>query len=119
MIESFRIGFFRIGLTALLAAALAAPPAAAEGGGWDWPVAGEVITAYKNGNDPYAAGQHRGIAIAAAVGTPVRSSVAGSVAYAGRLPDGGITATVKSNEGRYLVSYLHMNDLAVKRGESI
>ena len=51
----------------LIAAALAAPaPASAA---WVWPVSGEVITPYRNGTDPYATGQHRGIDIAAPVGT--------------------------------------------------
>ena len=50
-----------------LGAVLAAPAQAA----WIWPVRGEVITPYRNGSDPYAAGQHRGIDIAAAVGTQV------------------------------------------------
>src|SRR5437764_4537449 len=34
--------------------------AAAAAGGWTWPVRGPVITPYRNGDDPYAAGQHRG-----------------------------------------------------------
>ena len=47
-------------------------PAATGAGGWTWPVRGEVITAYSNDNSrPYAGGMHRGVDIAAAVGTPV------------------------------------------------
>ena len=45
--------------------------------GWTWPVDGEVITPYRNGSDPYAPGQHRGIDIAAPVGTAVRAAAAG------------------------------------------
>jgi hypothetical protein len=110
----------QIALAVMAIACLPVFPSASSGAdGWPWPVSGEVITAYKNGNDPYAAGQHRGIDIASPVGTKVRSSVGGSVSYAGRLPDGGITVTVRSGDGQYLVSYLHLSELAVKRGESI
>ncbi|MBJ7355629.1 MAG: hypothetical protein JHC98_12460, partial [Thermoleophilaceae bacterium] len=34
-------------------------------GAWPWPLLGEVITPYRNGSDRYAAGQHRGLDIAA------------------------------------------------------
>ena len=40
-----------------LAAFLVSAPAAHAD--WVWPVRGEVITPYRNGDDPYAAGQHR------------------------------------------------------------
>ena len=46
------------------------PPPRPRRADWVWPVRGEVITPYRNGDDPYAAGQHRGIDIAAALGTP-------------------------------------------------
>ena len=74
-------------------------------GAWPWPVLGEVITPYKNGSDRYAAGQHRGLDIAAPVGTQVRAIVDGRVsASPGALPDGGVTVTVRSSDGAYLVS---------------
>src|SRR3954470_15495817 len=46
---------------------------------WVWPVSGEVITPYRNGTDPYANGQHRGIDIAAPFGTPVVAAAGGDV----------------------------------------
>ena len=49
-----------------MAAALATP-AAAEAQTWTWPVEVEVITPYRYGGDPFEAGQHRGIDIAAPV----------------------------------------------------
>ena len=52
-------------------------------GGWEWPVSGEVITSYRNGTDPYASGQHRGIDIAAPVGAAVRAAAGGEVRFAG------------------------------------
>lgn len=105
-------------MTVLIAASCLPGPAAAAGA-WSWPVSGTVITTYKNGSDPYAVGQHRGIDIAAEVGATVHSTVGGAVTYAGNLPDGGTTATVRSDDGKYLVSYLHLSQLAVKRGGSV
>ncbi|MBI5311336.1 MAG: M23 family metallopeptidase [Actinobacteria bacterium] len=102
-------------LTAACIVVLApAPPAQAAG--WSWPVNGEVLTPYRNGSNPYAAGQHRGIDIAAPVGTPVRAAAAGTVDFAGRLPDGGNCVTVATADGRYQISYLHLSSIAVKRG---
>ncbi len=75
-------------LVAVLLAALAFPAAAA---GWAWPVDGRVVTPYRNGDDPYAGGQHRGIDIAAAAGTPVRAAAAGTVTFAGVAGSSGLT----------------------------
>ena len=47
--------------------ALPAQSAGAQSG-WRWPVAGELLTAYSYGSDPYAPGQHRGIDVAAGCG---------------------------------------------------
>jgi hypothetical protein len=95
--------------------------AAATGGtgAWPWPLLGEVITPYRNGSDPYAAGQHRGLDIAAPVGTPVLAIVDGRVSYSGRLPDGGETVTVRSADGQWLVSDLHLSSRSVARGDSV
>ena len=58
-------------LVALSLAACATPAPAHAAGNWTWPVRGDVITTYRNGSDPYAGGQHRGIDIAAPVGRAV------------------------------------------------
>ncbi|MBK5230873.1 MAG: hypothetical protein JJE27_06855, partial [Thermoleophilia bacterium] len=42
---------------AVLPTAVAAPAGAHAAGDWRWPVAGEILTPYRNGDDPYAAGQ--------------------------------------------------------------
>jgi hypothetical protein len=97
-----------------LAAALAGPAQAA----WLWPVSGEVITPYRNGSDPYAGGQHRGIDIAAAVGTPVVASAAGEVRFAGTAGSSGLTVSVRTGDG-FDTSYLHLSSLAVRAGEHV
>src|SRR2546428_13111632 len=60
-------------------------PATARAGapGWRWPVSGAVITGYRNGDDPYAGGQHRGIDIPAAVRPPPGAPVGGTAHHAG------------------------------------
>jgi len=97
-----------------LAAALAGPAQAA----WLWPVSGEVITPYRNGSDPYAGGQHRGIDIAAAVGTPVVAAAAGEVRFAGTAGSSGLTVSVRTGDG-FDTSYLHLSSLAVLAGEHL
>jgi hypothetical protein len=103
---------------AVLPTAVAAPGAHAAGD-WRWPVAGEILTPYRNVDDPYAAGQHRGIDIAAPVGAAVEAATGGSVTFAGRLPDAGNCVTVLGGGGQYLVSYLHLSAISVKRGASV
>lgn len=96
------------------------PAAAASGSGaWPWPLLGEVITPYRNGSDPYAAGQHRGLDIAAPAGSPVLAIVGGRVSFSGRLPDGGETVTIVSSDGSWLVSSLHLSRRSVTRGDPV
>lgn len=102
------------------ATASAAPTHGAGGiGSWPWPVVGEVVGEYRNGSDPYAAGQHRGVDIAAPAGTPARAVVAGMVSFSGKLPDGGQTVTIRSADGQYLVSYLHLSRRVASRGSHV
>lgn len=124
-----RTGFGAAGSLAIaiaIALILFAPPAASPAataesgsGAWPWPLLGEVITPYKNGSDRYAAGQHRGLDIAAPAGTPVLAITSGRVSFAGRLPDGGNTVTVRSADGQWLVSNLHLAEREVRVGERV
>src|SRR5687768_9858596 len=84
----------RVLLPALLTWLLMAPPAWAD---WIWPVRGEVVTTYRNGADPYAAGQHRGIDIAADPGEPVVAAVGGVVRFAGTAGSSGLTVAVRTD----------------------
>lgn len=108
----------RVGVLLATAAAVA-PAASASGatGQWVWPVKGSVITHYANDNSrPYAGGMHRGIDIAAAVGTDVVAAHAGRVTFAGPLGSSGLTVAIESADG-YAASYLHLSGVAVRRGE--
>lgn len=113
--------FRRIALLMFLAAfAAVVPPSAVAGAAaLHWPVEGEVITPYRNGSDPYAGGMHRGIDIAAAAGSRVGAATAGTVTFAGRLGDGALDVTVRSADGRYLVSHMHLGSVAVRRGSRV
>ncbi len=100
----------------LLLSLVSASPARAE---WAWPVRGEIITSYRNGDDPYAAGQHRGIDVAAAVGTPVVAAAAGEVRFAGVVGSSGLTVSVRTADGRFDSSYLHLSSASVRVGEQV
>ncbi|MBN1528825.1 MAG: peptidoglycan DD-metalloendopeptidase family protein [Thermoleophilaceae bacterium] len=100
----------------LVALAAAPPPALAA---WTWPLRGEVITAYRNGDDPYAAGQHRGVDIAGAAGSRVVAAAAGVVRFAGTAGSSGLTVGVRTADGAYDLSYLHLGSLAVRRGAQV
>jgi len=97
-------------------------PATARGapGEWAWPLRGAVITQYVNDDArPYAGGMHRGIDIAAAVGTEVLAARGGEVTYAGALGSAGITVAIRSDGGEYLTSYLHLERATVERGARV
>jgi hypothetical protein len=85
---------------------------------WVWPVTGDVITPYRNGTDPYASGQHRGIDIAAASGAPVVAAAAGEVRFAGTAGSSGLTVSIRTGDG-YDTSYLHLSALAVRAGARV
>ena len=103
-------------LIALLAAFFALTPAA--DAAWVWPVSGEVITPYRNGTDPYATGQHRGIDIGAPVGTPVAAATSGEVRFAGTAGSSGLTISIRTGDG-YDTSYLHLSSIAVRAGAHV
>jgi Peptidase family M23 len=102
--------------TALFASLLLAPPAWA---GWVWPLRGEVITPYRNGSDPYASGQHRGIDIAGPAGATVVAAAGGEVRFSGIAGSSGLTVSVRTGDGRYDTSYLHLSSTAVREGDRV
>src|SRR6476469_1021208 len=102
-------------LLAFLLLALVAAPAA---GAWSWPVGGAVLRPFVLGDDPYAGGQHRGIDVAAAPGESVSAPAAGDVSFAGTVPTGGRTVTIRTADG-YAVTLLHLGSIAVAAGEGV
>lgn len=119
----------RFGVAALLMALICFTfaPSTAFGAGatlsstaaWSWPAVGEIITPYRNGSNRYAAGMHRGIDIAAPLGSVVRAATGGSVTFAGKLPDGALDVTLLSTDGRFLASHMHLANVLVKRGQHV
>ena len=101
-------------LPVLLALLVGASPAHA----WTWPVDGPVLQTFSLGENPYVAGYHRGIDIAGPAGSPVRAPVSGTVSFAGSVPRGGRTITIRTADG-YAVTLLHLGALAVRRDESV
>ena len=87
-------------------------------GAWVWPLRGEVITPYSNGNDPYASAQHRGIDIAGETGQPVVAAASGSVRFAGTVGSSGLTVSIRTLEGLD-TSYLHLSSASVREGQAV
>jgi hypothetical protein len=88
---------------------LAAPAAS-----WTWPADGQVIRAFSLGDDPYAAGQHRGVDIAGDTGSSARAPAAGTVSFAGTVPGNGRTVTIKSADG-YAVTLVGLGSIGVAK----
>src|SRR3954462_7464049 len=95
---------------ALVAMAAAFLPATARG--WTWPVEGPVLRPFVLGGDPYLGGQHRGIDVGADTGTPVLAPAAGPVTFAGSVPGGGETITIRTADG-YSATLVHLDSIAV------
>lgn len=100
-----------------LVALPAVAPACAQA--WTWPVRGEVVTGYANRGGPYAAGQHRGIDVAAPIGTAVVAATSGAVRFAGVVGSSGLTVSVRTADGRFDTSYLHLASSSVRPGQVV
>src|SRR4051812_23927767 len=97
----------------------AAPAPAPAAGDWRWPVRGDVITRYRNGSDPYARGQHRGVDIAAPIGRAVSAPTAGRITFAGTVGSSGLTVSLRTADGRWDTSYLHLSAASVRKGQEV
>jgi murein DD-endopeptidase MepM/ murein hydrolase activator NlpD len=84
---------------------------------WQRPVHGPVLRAFALGADPYARGQHRGVDLGAPPGSPVRSACAGRVSFAGRVPRGGRTVSIRC--GEIVATYGQLGSIAVRRGQDL
>src|SRR6478672_1625620 len=105
----------RRALIIVCAVALAVVPSAAA---WTWPVKGPVLQKFTMGDDPYAAGQHRGIDIGAPLGAAVSSAVSGKVSFAGTVPVSGKCVTVQTADG-YSVTLTQLGSMSVQRGATV
>ena len=98
----------------LFASALAALVLAPVAGAWSWPVNGDVLKGFAfDYSHPYAAGQHRGIDIAADTGATVAAPVSGTVSFAGSVPTSGKTVTIQTADG-YAVTLVHLGSYSVR-----
>jgi murein DD-endopeptidase MepM/ murein hydrolase activator NlpD len=102
---------------AVLIAGLTASATSAVARGWMRPVDGPVARAFAVGPDRFAAGQHRGVDLAVAPGSPVRAACGGRVSFAGRVPGGGRTVSVRC--GALIATYQHLAGMAVGRGQVV
>lgn len=85
-------------------------------GTWMWPVVGPVIRDFDPPENPYGSG-HRGIDIAAALGTPVRAAEAGVVSFAGKV--GGELYVTIDHGGGLRSTYSWLSALAVRKGDVV
>jgi murein DD-endopeptidase MepM/ murein hydrolase activator NlpD len=109
-----------VGVAVVATAALwawTAAPAVADT--WRWPVRGDVLTDFADADGPYADGQHRGIDVAAPPGTPIVAAVGGHVRFAGLVGSSGLTVSVRTADGRFDTSYLHLSTASVRSGQAV
>jgi murein DD-endopeptidase MepM/ murein hydrolase activator NlpD len=85
-------------------------------GSYRWPVSGRVIRFFEAPATPYSAG-HRGIDIAVPFGTPVHSSAAGTVTFAGFVA-GSMFVTVDHGDG-IRTTYSFLSGISVSRGQAV
>jgi hypothetical protein len=95
---------------------LASLPAGEAHARWAPPVPGPPARLFDLGADPFAAGRHRGVDLAAARGEPVRAACGGVVRFAGRVAG---TGTVSVSCGGWRVSYAPLERIAVRAGARV
>lgn len=110
-------------VTSVAAASAEAPPPGAEApppgpayGTYAWPVNGPVIRAFDPPDTPYGSG-HRGIDIAAPLGTPVRAAQDGTVAFAGPVA-GGLFVSIDHPDG-VRTTYSWLSEIRTARGNTV
>jgi hypothetical protein len=103
----------------VIAAALSGAPAAGAGvRSWHLPVPGGVVSAFSYSEArPFAAGQRRGIDLAAPPGSVVGAACAGRVGFAGRLPRGARGVSVRC--GALTATHVGLARVAVRRGPTV
>jgi murein DD-endopeptidase MepM/ murein hydrolase activator NlpD len=97
-----------------LAAISAAAPVA--DGSWAWPVRGPVIHGFEPPETPFGSG-HRGIDVAAPVGTVVVAPEAGLVAFSGKV--GGQLFVTLDHGGGLTSTYSWLSETLVRKGDAV
>ena len=100
---------------AMLALWLTAMPASAAGT-WTWPVVGPIIRGFDPPDSPFGSG-HRGIDIAAPVGTIVRAPAPGVVSFAGSV--GGQLFVTVDLGGGLLSTASFLSERLVRKGDAV
>jgi murein DD-endopeptidase MepM/ murein hydrolase activator NlpD len=104
-------------LSLTVALVLAGPAVSAGASGtWAWPVVGPVIRGFDPPDSPYGSG-HRGIDIAAPVGTPVHAADAGKVTFAG--PVGGRLFVTVDHGGGLVSTYSFLSRILVRKNDLV
>lgn len=85
-------------------------------GTYAWPVFGRIIDPFRLSAGPFGPG-HRGIDIAAPVGTPVRAASGGVVAFAGSVA-GSLFVSIDHPDG-VRTSYGYLSSIGVSRGDVV
>jgi murein DD-endopeptidase MepM/ murein hydrolase activator NlpD len=103
---------------ALILSVMSVAPAvpAFASGTWTWPVTGPVIRGFDPPGSPYGSG-HRGIDVAAPVGTLVRAPSAGVVTFAGNV--GGRLFITIDHGGGVLSTCSFLSSLLAHKGDLV
>jgi hypothetical protein len=81
------------------------------------PVPGDVARGFAYAGDPFAAGHHRGVDLAARPGERVRAACGGRVLFAGRAGANGRAVTIRC--GRFNVTHLPLATLTTEAGATL
>jgi len=85
-------------------------------GTWTWPVVGPVVRGFDPPASPFGSG-HRGIDIAAPIGTPVRAPAPGVVTFAGNVA-GRLYVTI-DHGGGVLSTASFLSRVSVRKGDLV
>ena len=85
-----------------------------------WPVAGWISSPFGERTSPFTNKKelHKGVDIAAAIGTPVVAPGDGTVLFSGEMDGGGFGVTI-DHQGGLVTSYGHLRDTAVIKGQAV